>query len=74
MSEYKQKIIYDGNANPEYMGEALPGMAEDSPGWRIRKFIFGTEAGETVLTDVKWADGNPNFDKVMDDHASYIYA
>jgi hypothetical protein len=71
---YKQKIIYDGNGNPEYMGEALPGMAESSSGWRIRKFTLGTDGGETVVTDVKFAGGSQEFNKVMDDYASYTYA
>ena len=72
---YTKKLIYDENGNVTHMGEALPGIATSTPGWRIRKFTIDAAAnGDTIVTDEQWAGGDLSFNKVMDDYASYAYA
>ena len=53
-----------------YLGEAPPGSLSSDGKWRIRKFVYVANN----LTEVQWADGDGNFDKVWDDRATYTYA
>lgn len=67
---YTQAIEYDGSDNPLYVGKADPGTAQGVIGWQIKKITYsGSNA-----TDVQWAEGDANFDKVWDDRASYSYS
>lgn len=50
-----------------YLGEATFAASTSSPLWRIRKI------NTTVGVDVKWADGNANYDNVWDDRTSLNY-
>lgn len=63
------KIDYDGS-NPIYVGEADPGTATSSAGWRIKKLTY---SGSNV-TDVQWADGDLAEDNVWDDRAALSYS
>jgi hypothetical protein len=53
-----------------YLGEALPGTAKSSSGWRIKKLTYD---GFSVV-DVQWAGGSSDFDKVWNDRAGYSYS
>ena len=60
-------LRYDEGATYTYIGEAVPGSAEGSAVWRIKRL---TNADNTIV----WIDGNSNFDNVWDDHASGSYS
>lgn len=50
-----------------YVGEATFAASTSSPLWRIRKI------DTTTGVDVRWADGNSNYDNVWDNRASLTY-
>ena len=50
-----------------YVGEATFAAPTSSALWRIRKL------DTTTGVDIKWADGNSNYDNVWDDRASLTY-
>lgn len=52
-----------------YIGEALPGTATSSAGWRIRK-IDESASPDTTIT---WAD-SAHFSQVWDDRTTLSYA
>jgi hypothetical protein len=56
------------NGASTIVGEALPGVAESSSGWRIKMMVV---VGDDLA--VTWADGNANFDKTWDDRNTYTY-
>jgi len=67
-----KKIIYDASNNPIYVGEALPGIATSATGWRIKKITYDASNNPT---NVEWADGNTNFDNIMDNYLlGYTYS
>lgn len=68
---YKFKVEYDGSNNPIYMGTALPGSATSDPKWQIRKLTFD---GSNNPTDMQYANGSIEFDKIWDDRASLAYS
>lgn len=51
-----------------YVGEATFAAPTSSALWRIRKIDTSTGV------DVRWADGNANFDNVWDNRASLSYS
>lgn len=63
------KMEYSGS-NPIYIGEAKPGTATSSAGWRIRKLTY---SGENV-TDIEWADGDIEFNNIWDNRDSLSYS
>jgi len=69
LSQWKMRIEYSG-ANPVYVGEAKPGIATDEKGWRIKKITYD---GDNP-TQIDWAEGNRNFDKIWDNRATYSYS
>jgi hypothetical protein len=71
ISEYTMAIEYDVSNNPIYVGEALPDTGKASRGWRI-KFI--TYDVSNNATDVRWASGATEFDKIWNDRATYPYS
>lgn len=68
---YTQKIDYSGTMQPIYIGLTLPGTNSGSAGWQIRKNTFD---GNGLITDVQFASGNAQFDKIWDDRGSAPYA
>jgi hypothetical protein len=66
-----KKIIYDASNNPIYVGEAEPGTATSAAGWRIKKITYDANNNPT---NVEWADGNTNFDNIMDNYIGYTYS
>ena len=66
--EYSKRIDSTVNDTILYIGEALPGAAEASASWRIRKIEFINE--DTVIT---WADGTTNLVYKWTDHLTLTY-
>lgn len=60
---------FDGGNQPIYIGEAVPGTAEGTGSWRIRKLAYTSDK----LTKVSWADGSGDFEKVWTSRAGYAY-
>ena len=65
---YTTRIAYTGN-NPEYIGEALPGVSEDDAVWRIKKLTY---SGNNV-TQIDWAGGSEKFTNVWSSRTTYTY-
>lgn len=61
-------VLYAISGSIIYVGEAAPGTSENDPYWRIFRFDSTSTTGE-----LKFADGNSNFDNVFADHASLSY-
>ena len=66
---FKKNIAYSGT-NAEYIGIALPGTADSSAGWQIRKVTYN---GDNNPTDIDFANNSTKFDKSWDDRSSYSY-
>ena len=49
-----------------YVGEANPGTANSSTGWRIKRYTQSDLTG-------KWADATSAFTKIWDNRATYTY-
>lgn len=54
-----------------YVGEADPGTLKASARWRIKKFTLDVNDNPT---DIQWATGNRNFDKVWNSRTTYTYS
>jgi len=70
VTSYTVAVEYDLANNPIYVGEAQPGTIEDASGWRIKKITYDASNNPT---DIKWAGGTRDFNKVWDDRDTYIY-
>lgn len=62
------KLVDEVSSVLLYVGEAVPGSAQDSSVWRIRKVDMSS--GISIL----WADGNAGFDNRWDQRASKSYS
>ncbi|MCK5611384.1 hypothetical protein KAR91_56460 [Candidatus Pacearchaeota archaeon] len=60
----------DGNGDIEYIGYAMPGVADAEEGWQIEKFT--NTAGSPVAG--KFAGGSNRYDKIWDNRAGYSYS
>ena len=70
-SNYTTKIIYDANNNPTYIGDATIGSLTSASVWRIKKLTYDASNNPT---NIEWANGNSNFDKIMDSYLTYTYS
>jgi hypothetical protein len=61
-------LIDEVSSTVTYIGEAVPGTAQGSALWRIKK--IDTSSGVVVT----WADGNSNFDNAWTGHAGWSYS
>lgn len=59
----------DASATVSYVGEAAIAVAESAAFWRIKRL---TTTGNVL--DIKWADGNAEFDNVWANRASLSYS
>lgn len=59
------------NDNLLYRGEAVPGSAEGSAVWRIRKITISAVDDDVVQL---WADGTDAFTKVWNNRLGYSYS
>ena len=66
-----KKFSKDVSGRMEYIGYALPGTAEASPGWFIKKLTYDTASFQN---DELFASGNASFDKVWTLRASYTFS
>lgn len=69
--EYTSAVEYDGSGNPIYTGFAAPGTAKSASLWKIRKITYDVNGNPT---DIQWADGDTQFDKVWNSRATYTYS
>lgn len=53
-----------------YVGEALPGSAEDDEVWRIKRL----DSSSGIEVRVMWADGDTNFDNRWDQRLTLNYS
>lgn len=60
--------IDEASSTVTYFGFAAAGTAEASASWRIKRL---TVTGN--VTDIKYADGDTNFDNVWDNRAALTY-
>lgn len=60
------KIVISGTNI--YVGKATPGSATSSAVWQVKRI----DTASDII--IKWADGNANFDNVMDNAASLSYS
>jgi hypothetical protein len=67
---YIQRIAYNANSLPEYVGLARPGSATSAAVWQIRKFIYSG----TNVTEINFAGSSVAFSQIWDDHASLSYS
>ena len=66
-----QKIEVDGSGKPIYIGYAEPGTAVTTALWQIKKISYNASG---VATDIQFASGTSEFDKVWNDRAGYSYS
>lgn len=64
-------IDYVGGTDPIYVGEAKPGTAIASTGWRIFKLAYDDNGN---VTSKKWADGANSFTKKWSLRTGYAYS
>jgi hypothetical protein len=64
-------IERDGQGNPIYLGEAIPGTAITDELWQIRKLTFD---GQNNVTAIEFAEGSPGFNYIWSDRGDYTYS
>lgn len=64
-------IAYDASDNPEYIGKARTGSATSSGAWQIMKITYDVDGNPT---EIEYASGETEFNKIWDDRASYSYS
>lgn len=72
---FKQRIAWGttGNANgkQEYIGYAPPGSSTANACWIIKKFTYDVSGR---ITEVNFAGGSDEFDKIWDNRTNYSYS
>ena len=74
MSNYSTNMDYGTNFEVLHVGEAAPGTPNNAPGWRIYRYGYVIVDGDPEISEVKFAGGNKNFDKVWDNRTDYEYS
>lgn len=72
MIQYSKKVDFVDASDLIYIGEALPGTATSSATWRIKR--INTNAGTDNDIEIKYADGDSDFNNIWDDHLSLAYS
>lgn len=71
---FRQEIVMGttGNANGrvEYIGFAPPSALLSDPLWQVKKLIYDSNGNNT---QVLFANGSADFNKIMSNYASYTY-
>lgn len=70
VDKYTQRIAYNAQGMPEYLGLALPGAPESSVVWQIRKLVY---TGANV-TSILWCNSNNNFTNTWLNYDSHSYS
>lgn len=71
VDSYTEVLENDSNGRPVYHGKALPGTLTSVTGWQIKKITYDASG---FITNIQWASGTANFDKVWDSHGDYTYS
>lgn len=66
-------VEYGEDVEPVYIGEALPGTADDEAAWRIYCYIYETIEGDLEMVGLRYAEGSTNFDKKWTERDTYDY-
>lgn len=66
---HTQRIDYDGDIYPVYIGMAAPGTLVTSASWQIRKMTYSGTTPALFNDATLWASGNVNYDKVWDNRS-----
>lgn len=61
--------VDESDSTYTYVGEAAFGSLDGNPVWRIKRI-----ENTGVLTKIRWADGNSDFDNVWDNRVSLTYS
>ena len=61
----------DSNGRAVYIGYAMPGSAKSSARWQIRKITYDSNG---FITDIQFASGELEFNKIWENRAIYIYS
>ena len=65
-----QRIAYNATGLAEYLGYAIPGSAEGSAVWMIKKLVYvGTN-----VTEILFCDGDAEFDNTWTNYDSHTYS
>lgn len=67
--ERRQMFDYEGGNAVIYLGKAHPGAQTSEAVWQIRQFTYSG----SLVTQINFANGNANFDKVWDDRSTYDF-
>lgn len=59
-----------GTNRVEYIGEASPGTPTSEPRWRIQKLIYDG----MFTSEIIWAGGNSEFNKIWNNRTTYNYS
>lgn len=68
--EVKYTKLIDKDGTVTYIGEAEPNSAANSAVWRI----YRVDETNDPDIEIKWADGDANFDKIWDERDVYSYS
>ncbi len=63
-------VDYTTGTNPIYIGRSRPGALKSATDWQIRKLTYDSNNN---VTDIKFADGTNDYNKIWDNRASYTY-
>ena len=66
----RQIFDYDGGSYVVYIGRAQPGALQSDALWQIRKFTYDES---NHITNIEFADGSSEFNKIWDNRSSYDY-
>ena len=69
-NRYIQRIAYNTQGQPEYIGYAVPGTGNGALLWQIRKLTYVNMR----VTAINFASGDANFDKEWDEKTGYTYS
>jgi YD repeat-containing protein len=68
---YSQRLTYDVNNNPVYVGKAKAGSSESSGVWQIQKLTYDVNGN---VTEIGFADGSSLFEHIWTNRESYSYS
>ncbi|MBF0371246.1 MAG: hypothetical protein HQL52_17495 [Magnetococcales bacterium] len=64
------RIAYNGNNDPEYVGQAIPGSTTGDAVWQVKRITYDGNQNPTVI---EFAGVAASFNQVWDDRASLTY-
>ena len=68
---YTEVFSYNVAKDVEYIGYADPGSSKASALWRIKKISYN---GDANITDIQYAGGSTDFNKVWNSRTGYSYS